>query len=204
VSSDSDAQARWRFAPDCLDCQQKIKNERKNIDRAEYIMHRRAAGRASKSGVPTQFMWLDMNYQALVPVFRAMMTEEGLCTSCGHPFDGESDITIEHREPPRHAHDWARLHARNLDLGCRGCNSRKKDKQYSDWLDLEEEVRLSNEQDNTLADGSTNVVPFHERCEAVKTKIHGEPPRRSSWRCKGEAGHDGLHFHPGQSSWEDD
>jgi 5-methylcytosine-specific restriction endonuclease McrA len=185
-----------------LDCEQKIKNERKNVDRAQHIIRQRAATHARKAGKPAAFFWNNMNYRALVPVFRAMMTEEGLCTSCGHGFEGENDITIEHREPPRHAHDWARLHARNLDLGCRGCNSRKNDRVYSDWLDLEEEVRLSNEAD--LAEIQPDVAPDPEpgtQCESVKEKWHCVPLRRSTWRCKGEVGHEGLHWHPGQSPW---
>lgn len=134
-----------RFAPDCLDCQQKRRNEQKNEDRPYAIIRRRAADHARKAGVPVDFFWINLNYRALVPIFRAMMTPEGLCTSCGHPFDNERDAQIEHREPPRHARDWARRHARNCDIGCTNCNRRKGPKPYAQWLDDEEETRLSNE-----------------------------------------------------------
>jgi hypothetical protein len=86
-----------------------------------------------------------MNYRALVPVFRALCGAEGLCLSCGHPFEGERDIQIEHKSPPRHVHDWARLHARNLGFFCGNCNGPKTDKEYDRWLDEQEDARLANE-----------------------------------------------------------
>ena len=42
-----------------------------------------------------------------------------------------------------------------------------------------------------------------ERCTSVKQKVHCDPPRVSSWRCKELAGHEGPHTHPGQSPWKD-
>jgi len=84
-----------------------------------------------------------MNYRALVPALRAMMTDEGICTSCGHPFLNERDIQIEHIEPPRFVEDWARLHARNLRLACGSCNRTKGQKPYAVWLDEQEGARLS-------------------------------------------------------------
>jgi hypothetical protein len=42
-----------------------------------------------------------------------MITDEGLCKNCGHPFIGERDIQIEHIEPPRSNTDWARLRQRH-------------------------------------------------------------------------------------------
>jgi 5-methylcytosine-specific restriction endonuclease McrA len=87
---------------------------------------------------------VEMNYQSLVAVLRAMMSEEGLCLGCGHTFLGERDIHIEHLEPPRFPHDWARLHTRNCRLFCASCNTSKGKKPFADWLDIEEERRLSN------------------------------------------------------------
>ena len=136
-----------RFAPDCLDCQQKTRNEQKNEDRPYAILRRRASSHARNADVPAEFFWINLNYRALVPIFRAMMTPEGLCTSCGHSFDNERDIQIEHRAPPRHRQDWARRHARNCDMSCSNCNGRKHGKPYEQWLDDEEEARLSNEID---------------------------------------------------------
>jgi hypothetical protein len=85
-----------------------------------------------------------MNFQALVPLLRAMMTDEALCLNCGHPFVNERDIQIEHREPPRHRQDWARLHARNLGFSCASCNRTKSNKPNDVWLDEQEGARLSN------------------------------------------------------------
>jgi hypothetical protein len=133
------------FDPVCRDCRQIERNERKNADRAAAIIDQRAATRASKSGVPKRFIMVNMNYRSLVPIMRAMMTDEGLCTSCGHSFDNERDIQLEHREPPRHAQDWTRLHSRNIGIFCGSCNRRKSGKSYAQWLEDEEEARLSNE-----------------------------------------------------------
>jgi 5-methylcytosine-specific restriction endonuclease McrA len=73
-----------------------------------------------------------------------MITDEGLCKNCGHPFIGERDIQIEHIEPPRSNTDWARLHARNLRLFCGSCNGTKGHKPFPDWLDEQEDARTSN------------------------------------------------------------
>lgn len=85
-----------------------------------------------------------MNYRALIPELRGLMTPEGLCKGCGHEFVNERDIQIEHIEPPRFAKDWARLHARNLRLCCGSCNRTKGQKPFSQWLDEQEGARLSN------------------------------------------------------------
>jgi 5-methylcytosine-specific restriction endonuclease McrA len=89
-------------------------------------------------------MWINMNWSSLVPMLRAMMTAEGRCLSCGHQFDNDRDIQIEHREPPRCGEDWARHHARNLGLLCQPCNTTKGDRSFADWLDEQEDARISN------------------------------------------------------------
>jgi hypothetical protein len=129
----------------CKDCEQIERNERKNKDRPLALMKQRAATKASNLGVPSKFVWMNMNWRALVPYARAMMTEDGRCLSCGHPFLNERDIQIEHREPPRFTGDWAREHARNLALFCHSCNNTKGRKPYAQWLDEQEEARLANE-----------------------------------------------------------
>lgn len=142
-----------RFDPVCRDCRQKERNDRKNADRALSIIGDRASSHARKAGVAKVFFMVNMNYVALVAVLRAMMTSEGVCLCCGHPFVNERDIQIEHREPPRHQRDWARLHARNLGLACASCNRTKASKPYALWLDEQEAARLSNELDPTAAAG---------------------------------------------------
>jgi hypothetical protein len=91
-----------------------------------------------------------MGYRTLVADFRAKMSPEGLCNGCGHPFLNERDIQLEHREPPRHAQDWARLHAENISLACAACNRMKGHKTYVQWLDDRESARLSNEADPSV------------------------------------------------------
>jgi hypothetical protein len=134
-----------RFAPDCRDCETKKRNEHKNKDRALYILKERTKDYATKYNVSVDFMWTNMNWRALLPMFRAMCTEDGLCTSCGHRFDNERDIQIEHVCPPRSNDDFARLHARNITFRCGSCNRSKSNCPYDEWLDQQEEARLSNE-----------------------------------------------------------
>ncbi len=151
---------RIRFSPTCRDCEQKERNERKNTDRPRAIIEARAADHARKAGTSKQFFLTNMNYQALVPALRSMMTPEGRCHCCGHTFMNERDIQIEHREPPRHRQDWARLHARNLGLTCQSCNGTKLDKPYAEWLDEQELCRLSNEATPSMT--GTLVDPWDE------------------------------------------
>lgn len=147
------------FSRVCRDCEQIERNEHKNADRPLAIIEQRAASRATKSGVPKTFIMTNMNYRSLVPVLRAMMTTEGLCTSCGHGFLNERDIQLEHREAPRHDRDWARLHARNIGIACASCNRRKAKRTYAQWLDDEEDARLSNE-----AQGSPEMSIGEDQC----------------------------------------
>lgn len=134
----------WEFNPTCKACEQKERNERKNEDRPLAIMRRRAQDRSRRSGVSFDFIWIQMNYQALVPIYRVLCSPEARCLSCGHPFDNERDIQIEHIDPPRHAQDWARLHARNLHFLCGSCNRTKTNRDHNLWLDDSEDTRLSN------------------------------------------------------------
>lgn len=85
----------------CRDCEKIERNERKNADRPLWLMRQRTSSWAGKLSVSSDFLWINMNWRALVPVLRAMMSAEGLCLSCGHRFVNERDIQIEHREPPR-------------------------------------------------------------------------------------------------------
>lgn len=128
----------------CKACEQKKRNEDKNDDRPLAIIEHRAAARARVLAVPKQFVWINMNWQALVPLMRAMLSPEGLCLSCGHKFTNERDIQIEHREAPRFPGDWAREHARNIGLMCQSCNVTKRDKGNGLWLDEQEHARISN------------------------------------------------------------
>jgi hypothetical protein len=137
-------ESQTRFAIKCKDCEQKFRNKKKNADRPRAIIEQRAASAATKAGASREFMWVQMNYRALVPELRALMTSEGLCKGCGHDFVNERDIQIEHIEPPRFSNDWARLHARNLRLCCGSCNRTKSHKPFSQWLDEQEGARLSN------------------------------------------------------------
>lgn len=149
-----------RFSPVCKDCEQKARNERKNADRPLAIIEQRAATAATKAAMPKAFFWTQMNYRALVPELRAMMSPEAFCLCCGHKFLNERDIQIEHLEPPRHNQDWARLHTRNIRLACASCNGTKARKPFSHWLDEQEGARLSNLQQPSSAPTPPSPVSF--------------------------------------------
>jgi hypothetical protein len=136
------------FALQCKACEQKLRNEKKNADRPKAIIEGRARAAASKYGKSFQFFWIEMNYRSLVLPLRALMAEGSLCQACGHEFINERDIQIEHCEPPRHADDTARLHARNLRLACGSCNGTKGAKSFAQWLDEQEDARRSHLTEN--------------------------------------------------------
>lgn len=135
----------------CKACQQIERNEKKNADRPKALIENRARAWAARLSVPVDFLWRQMNWRALVPQMRAMLSADGGCLSCGHPFVNERDIQIDHREPPRHPQDWARQHARNLALTCQSCNATKSARTYAEWLDDQEGARLANERLAPLA-----------------------------------------------------
>ena len=147
------------FNPLCKACEQIERNEEKNADRAFAIMRGRAEHKAWRLGVSKTYIWINMGWFTLVPILRALMTPEGRCQSCGHPFVNERDIQIEHREPPRRQGDWAREHARNLSLTCQACNGTKTGKPFAQWLDEQESARVSNDQHRQEAGQPSVVTP---------------------------------------------
>lgn len=133
----------WHYDPECRLCQQTKRVEAKHDDPALALLTRRADDVARKAGLKRQFVLNDLNYWALLPFLRAALSLDGLCPNCGHEFGSERDIHFDHVEPPRHRRDLARLHARNVTILCESCNKTKAAKSYADWLDDQEEARLS-------------------------------------------------------------
>jgi hypothetical protein len=140
------------FSAICRACEQIARNEKKNADRPRAIIESRAASAATKAGVSKHFFMWQMNYRALIPVMRALMSDEGLCLDCGHKFVNERDIQIEHWYPPRGPQDWALLHTRNLGFACASCNGTKGAKPPLQWLDEQEDARLSNLKQPSIED----------------------------------------------------
>lgn len=138
-----------RFGRVCRDCEQRQRNEKKNADRPKAIIEGRTRIAAAKAGVSFEFFWVQMNYQALVPLMRAMMTPDALCPCCGHRFLNERDIQIEHCDPPRSVQDWTRLHHRNLRFICGSCNNTKGKKPFLQWLEEQELARISHQKQST-------------------------------------------------------
>lgn len=135
----------WEYDPECKLCQQTQRVETKHEDEAKALLLRRVDGIASKHHLKRAFILEDLNYWSLLPQVRAMLSAEGICPNCGHEFDAERDVQLDHREPPRPElrPDLARLHARNVAVLCGSCNNAKGCKRYAMWLDEEEEARLS-------------------------------------------------------------
>ena len=156
------------FSPDCRDCEQRKRNEKKNEDRPLAIIQQRARTAAQKCGESFTFVWEQMNYRGLVQELRAMLSPGAVCLCCGHAPTNESDIHIEHLEPPRHEKDWARLHARNLRLTCASCNRTKGHKPYAQWLDEQEGARLSNlDQPTSVEEPPEAQISLFEGLEAA-------------------------------------
>ena len=158
LARDGTVAGQWEFAPICKSCEQINRNTKKNTDRPLAIIQGRASAAAQKTGVPginREFFMTQMNYIALVEEMRAMMTPRGLCKACGHHFQNERDIQIEHIRPPRHLQDWARLSARNIRLLCTSCNVGKGSMDFDEWLDQQEDQRLSNLESPSPASVST-------------------------------------------------
>jgi 5-methylcytosine-specific restriction endonuclease McrA len=158
-----------RFRPDCKACEQIERNKRKNLDRPLAIIQRRAAERATRLGVSKQFVWVNLNWRALVPLMRAMLSPEGRCLNCGHPFVNERDIQIDHIEPPRSLVDFARERAINLRLICQSCNGTKGAHLNAEWLDRQEDARQSNLREvgelevlDGVVDRTAPLLPFFE------------------------------------------
>jgi hypothetical protein len=112
-----------------------LRNEKNNQDRALALIKGFAETAARESGETAQFFMTQMIYRRLVPIMRALMGPKARCQACGHGFANELDIQIDHRYPPRHAQDWARLHAGNLWLICSSCHDNKGAKDFQVWLD---------------------------------------------------------------------
>ena len=104
-------------------------------DHARAIIDRRADVRARQLRVTKGFILVDMNWRALIPLMRALLGPDGVCPDCGRGFRNDRDIAIDHLEPPRRYHDWAREHARNISLVCCSCKSRKQRLSLADYLD---------------------------------------------------------------------
>ena len=127
-----------RFATKCRTCEQTERVETKHGDPALAKVTRAAGAVARRYGLSATIVLNDLGYLGLVPYVRAAMEPETTCLNCGHHFLGERDIQFDHREPPRHVADLARLHARNITILCASCNNTKGHKPYAIFLDDQE------------------------------------------------------------------
>lgn len=130
------------FKARCRACEQSERTDKKNEDRAQALVRQRAQVRAQAAGVPVEFFMDDLNWMALVPLLQTYL-DGAPCRNCGHAMLHERDIQLEHAQPARTPFDFARHHARNINVLCGSCNNGKTDKDYAVWLDEQEDVRRS-------------------------------------------------------------
>lgn len=132
------------FHTKCRACEQSERTDRKNENRAAVLVRQRAQVRAQAAGVPLEFFMDDLNWSALIPIVDLYLNDDrAICLNCGHRPLNERDTQLEHRAAPRSLRDFARHHARNIAVLCGSCNAGKHDKGYADWLDEQEDARLS-------------------------------------------------------------
>jgi hypothetical protein len=67
-------------------------------------------------------------------VARVALDPEGGCPCCGRACQGERDIALAYRYPPRSERDWARLHTRNMFVLCASCEQEQRGKDLETWL----------------------------------------------------------------------
>jgi hypothetical protein len=134
----------------CRLAEQTIRDHGKEQDPANAAIVGRAKDFArSLSGalgrsISYKWVLIELNWQALIPIMRALLGPDGRCLNCGRHRATARELHIEHRIPPggegqARLTDWAAQHARNLWIACGGCNA-EKGPQPADrtWLDREQ------------------------------------------------------------------
>ena len=129
----------------CKLAEQTIKDQGKEADPALAAITSRAKelardlSKALGNTVGYKFVLIELNWQGLVPILRALLGADGICLNCGRHRGSAREYHIEHRCPPEHLADWATQHARNLWLACAGCNMEKGRRDADrEWLEREQ------------------------------------------------------------------
>lgn len=163
----------WDYDPSCRLWQQTQRVAEKHEDEARNIVENRArqivrdANKMPGEKITLAFVMHGLNYESLIPLVRAHLAwrEECTCPNCASQYD--KPVELDHRAPPRHARDWARLHARNIGPLDRECNTSKGNMPYEEWLDREEQHRLDAQAYNEhLAAQGEQVTLFDDLPEA--------------------------------------
>ncbi len=130
------------YSAQCKVAEVAIRDGLAAADPARSFVERRASDlvanlrKAGASGVGRQFVMVELNYEALVPLVDVFISPVGLCTACAHPFT-ITHLQLDHIEPPRWelgVIDWERLHARNIQVLHPGENGSKHNKPFAVWL----------------------------------------------------------------------
>lgn len=140
----TDGSVRRVPAPDCRLAQQTIRDAAKERDPGGSAIigrakeHARNLSRALGQTVSYQFVLVELNWDALIPIMRALLGPDGKCLNCRRHQGDPRRYHIEHRIPPQNVTDWAAHHARNLWIACGGCNCRKgRNDADRAWLEAE-------------------------------------------------------------------
>lgn len=131
------------FHSQCRTCEQSERDDRKNESRALVKIISSARSHARDWNVTTDELVYDLGWSELEDWVEAAIDGRAKCINCLHPFRGPDDVQIDIRDPVRGRDDRARMHVRNVGPLCRSCNNRKSGKPYSEWLDEEEQARIS-------------------------------------------------------------
>jgi hypothetical protein len=109
--------------------------------------HARNVSQALGQTVGYKFVLVELNWDALIPIMRALLGPDGKCLNCRRRQSDARRYHIEHRIPPEHLADWAAHHARNLWLACGGCNCRKgRNDADRAWLEAEHRKWITDRQ----------------------------------------------------------
>ena len=129
----------------CRLAEQTIRDHGKEADPARAAIEGRAKqfarelSNALGHSIGYRFVLVELNWQALIPIMRALLGPDGLCLNCGKHRATARELHIEHRLPPQKTTDWPAQHGRNLWIACGGCNGEKaRSDADRPWLEREQ------------------------------------------------------------------
>lgn len=125
--------------PNCKLAEQTIRDHGRESDPAKTAIEGRAKKHARLIRAGYKWVLIELNWQALIPIMRALLGADGLCLNCGRHRPSATELHIEHRVPPEGPDDWPAQHARNLWIACEGCNLEKGPSESDrTWLEREQ------------------------------------------------------------------
>lgn len=115
----------------CRVAEQTARDAKKAADPASASIDGRAGDAASRfskalgSTITKDWVLVELNWLAFVPLLRALISPGGRCLNCAKHWDDPRQYHLDHRFPVGSLTDWPLQHSRNLWLICPGCNTTK-------------------------------------------------------------------------------